>query len=268
MIDRGKHNILGVKIDAVDYEAAIDKIVDSAKSRRPFGVSALAVHGVMSGVMDPEHRHRLNNLELIVPDGQPVRWALNLLHRTKLKDRVYGPNLMLDTCRAAEKRGIPIFLYGGKRELLDELSNKLLEMFPELEIVGELPSKFRVLTISEQRGIIDTINRSGARITFVGLGCPRQEVWAYEFKEHLRMPIVAVGAAFNFHAGELAQAPQFMQRLGLEWLFRLIQEPRRMWRRYLLLNPYYLGLLCCQWTGLRRFDPNDTNMPAREMLYG
>lgn len=268
MIDLGKHNLLGVNIDVVDYEAAVAKIVSAAQVRVPLGVSALAVHGVMTGVTDPTHRHRLNRLELIVPDGQPVRWGLNLLHRTGLKDRVYGPNLMLETCRAAAEKNIPIFLFGGKQELLTQLSDNLLDMFPELEIAGELPSKFRTVNAEEKQEIIDTIKASGAQITLVGLGCPRQEVWAYEFKDHLKMPVLAVGAAFNFHAGELAQAPAVLQRHGLEWAFRLVKEPMRLWRRYLFLNPYYLGLLFCQWTGLKKFDPNNTVIPQHEISYG
>ncbi len=268
MIDHGEFNLLGVNISAVDYEAAVDKIVHAAKHRRPLGVSALAVHGVMTGVMDDEHRHRLNELELIVPDGQPVRWALNWLYGTKLKDRVYGPNLMLETCAAAERENIPIFLFGGKAELLDDLAGNLLRKFPELDIIGELPSKFRTVSPSEKQEIIDTINESGAAITLVGLGCPRQEVWAYEFKDHLKMPVLAVGAAFNFHAGQLAQAPPILQRLGLEWLYRFTREPKRLWRRYMLLNPYYLGLLFLQWSGLKKFDPETTILPEREIMYG
>ena len=268
MIDKGKQNVLGVNVTAVDYEAAVEKIVNAAEYRLPLGVSALAVHGVMTGVMDDEHRHRLNQLELIVPDGQPVRWAMNLLYKTKLKDRVYGPNLMLETCRAAENKEISIFLFGGKQELLDELQQKLLEKFPKLKIAGTLASKFRTVNEREKQEIIDTINASGAAITMVGLGCPRQEVWAYEFKDHLRMPVLAVGAAFNFHAGQLAQAPPMMQRWGLEWLFRLCKEPTRLWQRYLILNPYYVSLFALQWTGLKKFDPNNTVMPKQEILYG
>ena len=132
MIDLGKFNLLGVNINAVDYESAIEKIVESAQQRKPLGVSALAVHGVMTGVMNDEHRHRLNELELVVPDGQPVRWGLNLLYRTGLQDRVYGPNLMLETCRAAEQHRIPIFLFGGSADLLDELKSRLVATFPNL----------------------------------------------------------------------------------------------------------------------------------------
>lgn len=268
MIDLGKFNLLGVNIHAVDYEASIQKIITAAKERRPLGVSALAVHGVMTGVMDSEHRHRLNSLELIVPDGQPVRWGLNLLHKTRLRDRVYGPNLMLETCKAAADKGISVFLFGGNQQLLNDLSEKLTEKFPSLQIAGMRASKFRRVSGAEKTEIIDEINASGAAITFVGLGCPRQEVWAYEFKDSLRMPVLAVGAAFNFHAGQLAQAPPTMQRLGLEWLYRLLKEPTRLWRRYLLLNPYYLSLLFGQWTHLRKFDPKNTTVPQEEVLYG
>ena len=268
MIDRGQFNLLGVTISAVDYEAAVDKIMVASKHRKPLGVSALAVHGVMTGVMDNVHRHRLNDLELIVPDGQPVRWALNWLHGVKLKDRVYGPNLMLKTCEAAAEQGVSIFLFGGKQELLDQLQASLLTKFPNLKIAGMLASKFRTVSAEEKREIVSTIRESGAAITMVGLGCPRQEVWAYEFKNELEMPVLAVGAAFNFHAGELAQAPPWMQRLGLEWFFRLLKEPTRLWHRYLILNPYYLSLVFLQLTRLRKFDPETTDSPKQEILYG
>jgi len=268
MIDQGKKNIVGVNVTAVDYEAAVAKIIDAAKNRRPFGVSALAVHGVMTGVMDNNHRHRLNQLELIVPDGQPVRWALNLLHGCKLKDRVYGPNLMLETCRAASEQGVSIFLFGGKQELLDTLETQILQKFPNLEIAGKLASKFRTVSQDEKQEIVDEINSSGASITMVGLGCPRQEVWAYEFKDEIQMPVLAVGAAFNFHAGELAQAPPFLQRWGLEWLYRLTREPKRLWRRYIYLNPYYASLVGMQFLGIKKFDPNSTERPSEEIFYG
>ncbi len=268
MIDLGKFNLVGVNIDAVDYEAATAKIVDAAKTRKPFGVSALAVHGVMTGVMDNVHRHRLNQLELIVPDGQPVRWALNTIHGTKLRDRVYGPNLMLETCKAAAEEGISIFLFGGKPELLDDLSANLRKKFPKLNIAGTLASKFRTVTPEEKQEIIDVIDASGAAITLVGLGCPRQEVWAYEFKNDLKMPVLAVGAAFNFHAGQLAQAPPILQKYGLEWLFRFTKEPRRLFHRYMVLNPYYISLVALQKLGLRKFDPQTTETPTSEILYG
>lgn len=268
MIDRGRHNVLGILVDAVDYEAALQKIVDAAQSKQPLAVSALAVHGVMTGALDREHRYRLNGLDLIVPDGQPVRWALNRLYGAKLSDRVYGPTLMLKTCERAAEEGLPIYLFGGSKDLLAELQAKLTAQFPKLQFAGVQASKFRQLTPAERDETVENIRASGAAITLVGLGCPRQEVWAYEFREALSMPILAVGAAFNFHAGLLPQAPRLMQDWGFEWLYRLLAEPRRLWRRYLLLNPLYASMLCLQALHLRRFDPNDADCPDREILYG
>ena len=175
---------------------------------------------------------------------------------------------MLKTCEAAAEQGVSIFLFGGKQELLDDLQASLMERFPDLKIAGMLASKFRTVSAAEKQEIITTIRQSGAAITMVGLGCPRQEVWAYEFKNELEMPVLAVGAALNFHAGQLDQAPPMMQRWGLEWLYRLIKEPTRLWQRYLILNPYYLGLVFLQLTGLKKFDPETTDSPEQEILYG
>lgn len=268
MIDRGRFNLLGVLINGVDYEAAVNKIVMAAREGRALGVSALAVHGVMTGVLDQQHRYRLNQLELVVPDGQPVRWGLNLLHGTRLSDRVYGPNLMLKTCEAAAEHELGVFLFGGKEELLSELESRLLDKFPNLKIVGKMPSRFRTIDAEEKQELVQAIRESGADICMVGLGCPRQEVWAYEFKDEVSMPVLAVGAAFNFHAGQLEQAPSWMQRLGLEWLFRLSREPGRLWRRYLYLNPAYLTLLGLQWLRLRTTDPDSAEKPLTEIRYG
>ncbi|HEX3997174.1 MAG TPA: WecB/TagA/CpsF family glycosyltransferase [Pirellulales bacterium] len=268
MIDRGKHNILGVRIDAVDYAAAVDRIAEAAIHRRPMAVSALAVHGIMTGVLDPVHRIRLNNFDLVVPDGQPVRWALNLLHGTRLGERVYGPTLMLEMCQWATAHHASIFLFGGTREQLAALGDRLRERFAGLQIAGTRPSAFRRLSPAEGDQLVAEIRSSGAALTFVGLGCPRQEVWAYENREPLSMPLLAVGAAFAFHAGQLSQAPRFLQDRGLEWFYRLVREPRRLWKRYALLNPLYSALLLAQWSGLRRFNLDDAPRPTELMLYG
>ena len=268
MIDRGKHNVLGVGVSAVDYTAATARIVDAAHRREPLAVSALAVHGVMTGALDPAHRYRLNRLDLVCPDGQPVRWALNLLHGAKLTDRVYGPRLMLEVCRAAADEGLPIFLFGGSAETLEALQARLKKEFPTLAIAGVRPSKFRRLEPAEWDELMTAVRASGARIMFIGLGCPRQEVFAFEARNALSMPALAVGAAFSFHAGDTPQAPPAMQRWGLEWLYRLVQEPRRLWRRYLLLNPAYVTLLALQRLGVHRIQSDDLDPPASELLYG
>ncbi len=246
MIDHGKRNVLGIGISAVDYAAAVDTIIDAAHNDRPFKVSALAVHGVMTGVLDPAHRWRLNAFDLVAPDGQPVRWALNALHGTGLRSRVYGPTLMLRVCRRAAEEGLPIYLYGSRPEVLAPLAENLTRQFPGLRIGGSRPSLFRRSTEDEKHHIAQEIADSGSKIVFVGLGCPRQEVWVHEYAGLLPCPAIAVGAAFDFHAGLLKQAPAWMQDSGMEWLYRLAQEPRRLWRRYLLLNPLYLALFATQ----------------------
>jgi N-acetylglucosaminyldiphosphoundecaprenol N-acetyl-beta-D-mannosaminyltransferase len=268
VIDRGKQNLLGVAVDAVDYEAAVDRIIQSATVGQRCTTAALAVHGVMTGVLDPEHRYRLNNLDLVVPDGQPVRWAINLLYRTGLPDRVYGPTLALKVCEAAAANGLPVYFYGSRLAVVKRLVENLSERFDGLRIAGFQPSRFRTISQYERDEIVRDIFETGAKITFVGLGCPRQEVWAYEFGDRLGMPTIAVGAAFDFHAGYLKQAPSILQRFGLEWAFRLLMEPKRLWRRYLILNPYFTMLVVLQLTGRRRFNVDDVRAPALEKLIG
>lgn len=268
MIDRGKRNILGVGVDAVDYEAAVERVAAAARAGEPLAVSALAVHGVMTGVIDAEQRHRLNHLDLVVPDGQPVRWALNALYHARLRERVYGPTLMLKVCERAARDGYPIYLYGSRPVVLEALAARLKERLPGLLIAGQQPSRFRLVSPEEKQAIAAAIRTSGARITFAGLGCPRQEVWAYEYRDCLRMPVLAVGAAFDFHAGMLPQAPPALQRLGLEWLYRFWREPGRLWRRYLLLNPAYVALVALQAAHLRRFERSDTAPPPGDVGYG
>ena len=268
MIDKGKVNVLGVMVDAVNYEGAVARILDAARRRQPLAVTALAVHGVMTGVMDATHRHRLNHIDLVTPDGQPVRWAMNLLHKSELADRVYGPNLTLQVCEAAAEEGLPIFLFGADEKMLDRLSRRLREDFPGITIAGTRPSKFRTLSLEEKRELVQEVKASGAQIMLVGIGCPRQEVFVYEMREEIGMPMLAVGAAFAFHADSLPQAPRWMQNSGLEWFYRLCQEPTRLWKRYLLLNPLYLTLLGLQFLRFRTPDPSQTVEPTSEILYG
>lgn len=268
MINEGKHSILGISVHAVDYDFAVATIVSAAEKREPCSVSALAVHGVMTGLMDSVHARRLNGLDLVVPDGQPVRWALRWLHRKHLSDRVYGPKLTLRVAQAFAERGLRLYLYGSKQDVLNSFAQNLSQQFPSLKIVGMEPSKFRRLTESEQAELVDRIKASGANAVFVGLGCPRQEVWAYEYRNLLSIPILAVGAAFDFHAGTLPQAPKAMQNVGLEWLFRLVQEPKRLWQRYVILNPLYLWNIFLQYLGLKKFVPTVPNGSERVELFG
>jgi exopolysaccharide biosynthesis WecB/TagA/CpsF family protein len=263
MIAQGKRNVLGVLVDAVDYEAATAQILAAARERRPYAVTALAVHGVMTGVQDPAHNARLNSFDLVTPDGQPVRGALNLLHHAGLADRVYGPELTLRVLREAAAEGLPVYLYGSTQPTLDRLVPALERMFPALKLAGVEASKFRTARPGEAAEIAERIRSSGARIVLVGLGCPRQEIFTYAMRPLLDMPLLAVGAAFDYHAGLLKNPPAWMQKYALEWLWRLGLEPKRLWRRYVLLNPAYLARLAAQRSGAWKATPPE---PARQAL--
>jgi exopolysaccharide biosynthesis WecB/TagA/CpsF family protein len=253
-----------VLVDEVDYRSATARVLDAARHNRPYGVTALAVHGVMTAAFDRSHRYRINHLDMVTPDGQPVRWALNLLHGTRLPDRVYGPTLTLDVLAAAADEGLPVYFYGSRREVLDALVAEVGRRFPNLVVAGAEPSKFRSLDAEEKREVMAQIRASGAKITLVGLGCPRQEVFAYESSRALGMPVLAVGAAFDYHSGFVSEPPSWVQSVGLQWLARLLQEPRRLWRRYLLLNPAYLALLACQ--ALHLWKPDVAGSPPNVEL--
>lgn len=257
--------MLGVLVDVVDYQAATERVLASARDGRPLALTALAVHGVMTGVADPAHGARLNAFDLATPDGQPVRWALNLLHGAGLAERVYGPTLTLQVLAGCAAEGLPVYLYGSTEATLDRLVANLADRFPGLRIAGREASKFRAAEPGEETAIADRIRASGARLVLVGLGCPRQEMFAYAMRPLLDAPLLAVGAAFDYHAGLLRTPPAWMQRRGLEWLWRLGLEPRRLWRRYLVLNPAYLARLAAQKT---RLWPARPPAPATTRLTG
>jgi len=263
-----KLNVLGVLVDATSYDQSVGLITKAAHNRSPLAVSALAVHGVMTGVHDSQHRYRLNHLDLVTPDGQPVRWALNLLHGTRLNDRVYGPTLTGKVLEQAAAEGISVFFYGSTDQTLNALRARLNERHPNLVIAGMASSRFRRTTPEEKLEIAAKIRESGAQIVFVGLGCPRQEVFVYEYRDLIGVPLLAVGAAFDYHAGLVAEPPLWIQRAGLQWMYRLAQDPKRLWRRYVLLNPEYLLRLAAQRLGLWRPAPGSAVAPEEELLYG
>lgn len=265
--DDGKRNVAGVLVDVVDPAGAVARIIDAAERRAPCAVSALATHGVVEGALDPELRYRLNRLDLVCPDGQPVRWAQNLLHGVGLSERVYGPGLMLRLLEEARDRELGVYFYGSTESVLDALRERMRARWRGLRIVGATPSRFRPLTEAETRAMRAAVRESGAAMVFVGLGCPRQEVFAYEHRDALGVPIVAVGAAFDFHAGTLPQAPAWMGDRGLEWLFRWAHEPRRLFDRYTRINLHYARRVALQAMGLRTYDPLG-RFPAAARRYG
>jgi len=243
------------------YDDATAAVIRAAYAGAPAAVAATSVHGLTLGAIDPIFGRQLNSIDVLTPDGQPVRWAMNLLHATGLRERVYGPTLMLRICRVAALEGFPVYLYGARPDVLERLVRRLSDVIPDLRIAGYRAPPFRPLTDAEVTADIDAMRASGARIVFVGLGCPRQERWAAEHRPELNMPIVCVGAAFDFHAGVLRQAPTWMQEHGLEWLFRLAMEPRRLWRRYMKHVPLFIVLVAQQFLAMRLG-------PARQPLEG
>jgi N-acetylglucosaminyldiphosphoundecaprenol N-acetyl-beta-D-mannosaminyltransferase len=233
--------VLGVPLALTDYEHTLDWI-DAAVGRGHRGyVCVAATHTVMACQEDPELRAAVLGADFTVPDGQPLVWALNALG-ADLGDRVYGPDLMDRACERAARTGRRFYFYGGRNQgALVELTRTLRLRYPGLKVVGGHAPPFRPLTPGEEDAVVADINRAAPDVVWVGIGVPKQEKWMARMRERLHAPVlVGVGAAFDFHAGLIPQAPTWMQRAGLEWAFRLVQEPGRLWRRYLRYNPRFV----------------------------
>jgi N-acetylglucosaminyldiphosphoundecaprenol N-acetyl-beta-D-mannosaminyltransferase len=241
-----------MRVDPTSYEEATEKVLAWAAAEESRYVCVANVHMVMEAHDDPSFRALVNAADLVTPDGMPLVWMLRKLGYPH-QERVCGPELTSRVCAEAARRGAPVGFYGGHPEALKALVRNLSARFPGLRVVYAYSPPFRPLTPEEDERVTEEINASGARILFVGLGCPKQEWWMAEHKGRVRAVMLGVGAAFDFHAGRVRQAPVWMQRAGLEWLFRLVQEPRRLWRRYLKHNPRFLLLSFLQLTGMRRF---------------
>jgi N-acetylglucosaminyldiphosphoundecaprenol N-acetyl-beta-D-mannosaminyltransferase len=209
-------------------------------------ICVTSVHGIILAKDDPAFAKILNSADIATPDGMPVVWALRSFGSSG-QQRVYGPTLMLELCRSAAANGHRIFLYGGHPAALPPLEARLREQFPALQIAGSYSPPFRPLSDEEDLAIQQSIRASGAHLLFVGIGTPKQEQWMYQHRHCFPgLTMIGVGAAFDFHAGRTPQAPRWMQRAGLEWLFRLAAEPARLWRRYLLVTPRFLPLWLVQ----------------------
>jgi len=235
-----KQSLFGIGITPCSYESATGAIMAAARERRSFAVAALATHGLMEAVHDPEFAQVVNNIDLVTPDGQPIRWAMNRLLDAELDERVYGPTLAEWVCAASEKDGIGVYLFGSTQRTCDLLEQSLIEQFPDLKVVGVQPDRFREATPAEDAEDVERIKASGAGVVLVGRGCPRQERWVEAHRGVIPASMLGVGAAFDYIAGTLATPPAWMQDLGLEWLHRLRHEPRRLWRRYLAANTTFL----------------------------
>ncbi len=233
-------DVLGVGVSTINQDMALSEVTRWIEAGERHYVCVTGVHGVMESQRDPELKAIHNASGLTTPDGMPMVWA-GRKAGAEWMDRVYGPDLMLNVLTRAAERGWPSFLYGGKDGVPELLARKLTERIPGLEIAGSHSPPFRPLTEAEDAEIVDRINDSGAQLVWVGLSTPKQERWMAAHRDRLTAPaLFGVGAAFDFHAGLLPQAPPWMQRNGLEWCYRLAKEPRRLWRRYLVNNPAYL----------------------------
>lgn len=254
-----KHNLIGVAVSETIYDEASSLIIYAAQKHIPVTITHLAVHGLVTASADPSFKSKVNSFDIVAPDGQPVRWALNILYGTKLQDRVCGHELMLRLYRRAAEADICVYFYGSRKCVVEKLRENLIKRFPSLQIVGYEPSVFRPLTQEEDEALVERINRSGAGLVFLGLGCPLQEVFAYEHRHSINAVQICVGAAFDFLSGNKKIAPRWMQMNGLEWLFRLMTEPRRLWRRYLVTNTIFLIKLFLQITRLNKFNIRNYN---------
>jgi N-acetylglucosaminyldiphosphoundecaprenol N-acetyl-beta-D-mannosaminyltransferase len=238
-----KKPLFQVSYSITDYAEATKIIIENAKRRQSFGVSALAVHGLIECYKDKTLRAQVNKINMVVPDGQPVRWALNLVHHSGLKDRVCGPILTQWVLEACHENSLKVYLYGSTDATLTKFQVHIRSAYPRITICGVHEDRFREATPEEDAADIEKINRSGANVVLVGRGCPRQERWVSDHIGKVGGVMMAVGAAFDFHAGNIKLAPKWMQDNGLEWFFRLLQEPQRLWKRYLFTNSQFIFLL-------------------------
>lgn len=238
-------HIIGMRVDATSYADATERVVAWARNNETRYVCVASVNNVMHTRDDASYAAMMNGADLVTPDGMPLVWGLKILgvpHAT----RTYGPSLTPLVCEAAAREGIPVGFYGGTPEVLERLHAELHRTYPDLDIAYSWPPPFRPLSADEEAKVVADIDASGARIVFVGLGTPKQEQWMVRHQDKLTAVMLGVGAAFDFIAGQKAQAPSWMQKRGLEWVFRLVTEPKRLWKRYLYSNPRFVGLFAAQ----------------------
>lgn|SRR5512146_630354 len=242
--------LLGAHIDAVDWEQCLDRITAWGSQRESRCVCMCNVHSVVTARREPEFRRVVNSADLATPDGAPVAWCVRRLG-FRGQQRINGPDLMWRCCSRAAGENIPVFLYGCSAETLSRLGANLAREFPRLRLVGSHAPPFRELTAAEDAQVVRMIEDSGAQIVFVALGCPKQEVWMAQHRDRVHAVMIGVGAAFDYHAGVFRRAPRWMQESGLEWLHRLLSEPKRLWRRYLVTNTLFCVYLVGEFFGSR-----------------
>jgi N-acetylglucosaminyldiphosphoundecaprenol N-acetyl-beta-D-mannosaminyltransferase len=246
-------DILSMRVDATSYEDASRRAVRWAQEGRSAYVCVASVHMVMEAFDSKAFQEVVNGADLVTPDGRPLVWALKGLG-VKSASQVRGTDLTTHVVEQAVRENVPVGLYGGTPELLDSFVRVLKGRYPEIQVTCQIAPPFRPLTAEEDAEVTREIVASGARILFVGIGCPKQEKWMAEHKGRIPAVMLGVGAAFDFHTGRVRQAPRWMQVAGLEWVFRLVMDPRRLWKRYAKHNPRFVGLFLRQLLRTHRPD--------------
>jgi N-acetylglucosaminyldiphosphoundecaprenol N-acetyl-beta-D-mannosaminyltransferase len=246
-------NVLGIGVSAINLTEALVRITRALECKEKGYVCVTGVHGVSEAQSNPMFRDILNRAFLCTPDGVPLVWV-GRWQGARGMDRVYGPDLMLAMMELSERTGWRHFFYGGTNGTAEMLKGKLLARFPKLQIAGVYEPPFRPLNREELEQLQEKVRRARPDVMWIGLSTPKQERFMAEHLEKLEVTLMfGVGAAFDFHAGTLRQAPGWMQRAGLEWLYRVYREPRRLWKRYLKNNPLFVARIFCQFTGLKKF---------------
>ena len=246
-------NVLGVGVSVLNLDTAVAAIADAIRSRRKGYICVTGVHGVMEAQNDPVFRKILNGAFLCTPDGMPMVWMGKIRGHSEMR-RVYGPDLMLDVCAWSEENPCRHFFYGGAAGVAEVLAEKLKARFPKLEIAGTFTPPFRRFIAEEEKQFVEMVSAAKPDILWVGLSTPKQEKFMAEFLPKLDVTLmIGVGAAFDFHSGRVKQAPRWMQRSGLEWFYRLRQEPRRLAKRYFRNNPLFALQIAGQLCGLKKY---------------
>ena len=246
MSHNGRVAVLSIEVNITDIDATIDFVQKRVRSNSGGYVCVSNVHMCMETLDSNPFRHVVNSADLIIPDGRPIFWAQKLLGYSHAK-QVRGQDITHFLCQLSNDSNITIGLYGGSSDsILNAVERNLLKQFPSIKIVYKYSPPFRPLTEEESNEISSTINQAGVDVLLVGIGCPKQEKWMAEHKTKINSLMLGVGAVFDFISGNKRHAPKWMQKLGLEWLFRLVSEPKRLWKRYLKQNPRFIWHIFCQ----------------------
>ncbi len=247
-------NVLGVRVSPLPLAGVLEAIDRWIKDDTVQYICCTSVNGVMASQHDPQIRRTINWAGLVVPDGMPLVWLVRWAGYPD-QDRVYGPDLLLAVCARGQEKGYSHFFYGGAPGVAERLVANLGQRFPDIRVAGVYSPPFRALTVEEDEAVIERINRANPDIVWMGISTPKQDLWMFEHYKRLRAKVcIGVGAAFDFHSGLVRQAPRWIQRSGFEWAYRFWQEPRRLWRRYLLGNPAFIFLVALQLLGIRRYE--------------